>query len=138
MTRPIKYAVARTWYRDGAIHRTHGPALEFRSGTKMWYRQGLCHRLSSPAVEWRGGRLSWYVYGRQYRERSIGIPDLIRPIRLGYQLDVINLCRVWLDEHTRLNRHDGPAMEYDNGDKSWYQHGVEISGRFGDGQQPVL
>jgi len=131
MSRPVKDHSARVWYRGDAIHRTNGPAIEFYMGTKIWYHQGICHRLYSPAIEWRDGRLSWYVWGKQYRERSIGIPDMISPIRLGNQ-------RVWLDEHTLLNRYNGPAKEYDDGRKQWYRHGFEMLGRFDDRMKPVL
>lgn len=119
MKRPFKDHSSRVWYRGDAIHRTHGPAIEFYSGTKMWYQKGVCHRLYSPAVEWRDGRLSWCVFGKRYREMSLGIPDLVMPIRLGNQ-------RVWLDKHCELNRHNGPAKEYDDGRKHWYQHGLEV------------
>ena len=29
----------------------------------------------------------------------------------------------WRNEVGRLHRENGPAIEYANGDKSWYQHG---------------
>ena len=31
--------------------------------------------------------------------------------------------REWRDEHGRLHREDGPAIEYPSGSKSWYQNG---------------
>lgn len=32
--------------------------------------------------------------------------------------------RYWRDEKGRLHRKDGPAVEYDSGNKHWYRHGV--------------
>jgi hypothetical protein len=31
---------------------------------------------------------------------------------------------VWLDQHMRLHRMDGPAIERNNGDKEWWLHGA--------------
>lgn len=32
-------------------------------------------------------------------------------------------ARAWTDEHGLLHRDDGPAVEYDDGDKEWWLHG---------------
>lgn len=31
---------------------------------------------------------------------------------------------IWLDDDDRRHRDDGPAMEFDDGSKVWYKHGV--------------
>ena len=28
------------WYRNGQLHRTDGPAIEYTSGTNKWYLNG--------------------------------------------------------------------------------------------------
>ena len=28
------------WYLNGKLHRTDGPAIEYRNGTKCWYLNG--------------------------------------------------------------------------------------------------
>jgi len=30
----------KSWYRNGHLHRDHGPAIEHANGTKEWYRNG--------------------------------------------------------------------------------------------------
>ena len=34
--------------------------------------------------------------------------------------------RMWKNAYGDLHRHHGPAIEYDNGEKSWYIHGKII------------
>jgi hypothetical protein len=48
---------------EGQIHRTDGPAVEFKNGHTEWYVNGERHRLNGPAIVWPDGDTSWYVNG---------------------------------------------------------------------------
>ena len=40
-----------------------------------------------------------------------------------YFLGTRDLVRLWLDEDDLLHRDDGPAVEWPDGDKAYFQHG---------------
>lgn len=44
------------WYKNGKLHRTDVPAVEFANGDKHWYRDGKHHRTD--------GHKEWYQNGR--------------------------------------------------------------------------
>jgi hypothetical protein len=52
----------------GELHRTDGPAIEYKSGTKQWYINGKLHRTDGPAIEYSNGDKSWYINGECHRE----------------------------------------------------------------------
>jgi hypothetical protein len=51
------------WRKDGNIHRTDGPAVEWANGTKEWAIDGGNHRTDGPSVEWANGSLTWHLDG---------------------------------------------------------------------------
>ena len=56
----------RIWYYHGEHHRTDGPAIEYANGDRMWYCNGKLHRTDGPAVEWANGTRKWYYHDKQY------------------------------------------------------------------------
>ena len=41
------------WYKDAKctiLHRENGPAVEWAGGTKSWYQNGQLHRTDGPAI----------------------------------------------------------------------------------------
>jgi len=56
------------YYKNGVLHRTDGPAVEWPDGTKFWYINGLRHRIGAPAVEFLDGTKSWYINDKRHRE----------------------------------------------------------------------
>jgi hypothetical protein len=52
----------------GELHRTDGPAIEYKSGTKQWYINGKLHRTDGPAIEWEEGDKEWWFNGERHRE----------------------------------------------------------------------
>ena len=81
------------WYREGALHREDGPAIEWRDGTKEWYVNNerhrvdgpafvrwdgykawflndKIHRTDGPAAEWPDGRKEWWVNGEKKTEEE--------------------------------------------------------------------
>jgi len=117
---PFKSSRGRLWRWRGQTHRNFGPAIECQTGSKVWYRFGIPHRFGGPSAEWANGSLSWHYEGKRFRERSIGIPDLVFPIRNRG-------VRIWLDESIMAHRINGPAHEYDDGRKKWYRHGYPVA-----------
>mgnify|MGYP000706388963 CR=1 FL=1 len=73
--------------------------------TTAWYREGALHREDGPAI-------------------IIDIPD---EIRKKYQKENkklhFNGCHWWINN--QHHRDDGPASEYENGDKYWYKENMK-------------
>ena len=51
----------KSWYLDGKLHCTDGPAIEGAYGTKEWYLDGKLHRVDGPAIECADGTKLWYL-----------------------------------------------------------------------------
>ena len=71
----LKYRIAvdargtRRYYNSAdQLHRTNGPAVEWRNGTKSWYQYGLRHRTDGPAIEYLDGTKVWYINGVRLAE----------------------------------------------------------------------
>jgi hypothetical protein len=77
---------SKAWYIDGKRHRTNGPAYKGVDGTKVWWVDDKRHRTDGPAVEWSDGSKSWWIDGKPHRT-------------------------------------DGPAIEGADGIKLWYVDG---------------
>jgi hypothetical protein len=45
------------------MHRTNGPAVEFKNGDKFWYENDQKHRTDGPAAELANGDKYWYIEG---------------------------------------------------------------------------
>jgi len=57
----------KSWYLDGKLHCTDGPAIEGAYGTKEWYLDGKLHRIDGPAIEGAYGTKEWYLDGKLHR-----------------------------------------------------------------------
>ena len=57
----------QTWWKDGELHRTDGPAIESSNGHCEWWKDGKLHRLDGPAIERRNGSVEWYVDHKHIR-----------------------------------------------------------------------
>ena len=53
-----------SYYKDGELHRTNGPAFKGDDGTKFWFINGKFHREDGPAVEWYNGCKEWWLDSR--------------------------------------------------------------------------
>ena len=47
------------WIKDRRRHRTDGPALIRRNGTRMWFQNGDRHRTDGPAIIYSNGIVKW-------------------------------------------------------------------------------
>ena len=56
-----------TWWKDDAMHRVDGPAIEFANGRTEWWYEGRLHREDGPAKEWPDGGEEWWNHGMQHR-----------------------------------------------------------------------
>lgn len=59
---------ATAWYRNGNLHRTDGPAVDYHDGTQLWYQNGDLHREDGPAHIDKDGSQFWYKHGAIHRE----------------------------------------------------------------------
>lgn len=53
------------YYRNGKLHRTNAPAIEYKNGLKMWMRSGYLNREDGPAVIRPDGTEEYYINDRQ-------------------------------------------------------------------------
>ncbi len=53
----------KRWYLNNKLHRTDGPAIEYKNGDKHWYLNGKRHRTDGPAVKFSNGDKYWYLNG---------------------------------------------------------------------------
>ena len=60
------------WFNtENQLHREYGPAFEGPDGTRMWYRQGLLHRTDGPAIEWASdGKKQWFLMDKSLSEEE--------------------------------------------------------------------
>jgi hypothetical protein len=56
---------SKEWWVDGKRHREDGPACEYDDGTKQWYLNDKRHREDGPACEWDDGTKYWYLNGER-------------------------------------------------------------------------
>lgn len=67
----------QNWYLNNELHRTDGPAVNHIDGSKFWYLNGKCHRLDGPAVEDISGERRWYINGKRYSEEDFELIKLM-------------------------------------------------------------
>jgi len=60
----------KIYHKQGLLHRTNGPAIEWADGIKEWYNMGMRHRTNGPAVEYADGSMLWFIKGKQYTEHE--------------------------------------------------------------------
>lgn len=82
------------WYKNGKLHRTDGPAVEYKNYCKFWYRNGKLHRLDGPAIE-QGHIKIWYKNGKQHRTNGPAIE--------------YGECKIWY-KNGIFQREEGPKI----------------------------
>ena len=59
----------KIWYMPSKgkdhYHRLDGPAIEYKSGSKIWWVDDKLHRLDGPAVEDVDGTKEWWINGKE-------------------------------------------------------------------------
>jgi hypothetical protein len=105
--------ITRYYNSAGRLHRTDGPAAEWKDGHKKWCVNGVRHRTDGPAEVWANGSEEWWVDGKRHRTDgpAIALPD-------GSE-------EWWVDG--KRHRTDGPAVALPDGDRKWYIAGVKYS-----------
>ena len=61
---------SRYWYLNNERHRTDGPAVEYYKGYKEWWVNGLRHRTDGPAIEYADGNKRWFLNGQEFTEEE--------------------------------------------------------------------
>ena len=54
----------QSFWLDGQLHRTDGPALVTAEGDEHWYVEGRRHRADGPAIVTRNGAELFFVDGQ--------------------------------------------------------------------------
>ena len=103
---------SKQWYFNGLRHRSDGPAYEDNE-VQIWYVNGLKHRLDGPAEIYYSGNKYWYVNGLKHRLDGPAVELIGNKLFNG---------GVWYANGLK-HRLDGPAIDYDNGEKTWFVNG---------------
>jgi len=90
---------ARYWYKDGALHRHEGPAVERGSGGEEWWLNGKRHRKRGPAIT--------NVFEGQPSTAEV-------------------VHQQWF-QHGKLHREDGPAILYFSGREVYALDNMQMS-----------
>ncbi len=79
----------RIEYRNekGELHRTDGPAIEWKDSGKSWYLNNKIHREDGPAIEYGNGQISWYLNDERFRSEDEWKQEVIK-IKLKRILDL--------------------------------------------------
>ena len=110
----------KAWWRNGKFHREDGPAVEHADGSKAWYKNGKLHREDGPAIEHVDSTKLWYLDGERLSEEEFLKTMQNKPRK---QVDQYGTIRYYNNKN-ELHREGGHAIEYANGDKSWYKNGL--------------
>ena len=62
---------SKSWWLNGLLHRTDGPAWEGADGSKRWHLNGKHHRTDGPAIEWTDGSKMWFLNGNKVSWRDV-------------------------------------------------------------------
>jgi hypothetical protein len=98
---------------DGRLHCEDGPAVEFGDGSRWWYWHGAVvtqHFIEQPEKATLA----------QFLNEGVAAVRLLMLERLGARLD----------PDGRLHCEDGPAVEFSDGPRWWYWHGVRVTQHF--------
>jgi len=118
----------KAWYIHDKQHREDGPAVEYANGSKAWYQNDGLHRTDGPAIERADGSKEWWLGSFTYTEEEYN--EVMGGINTqAWREEPIfesETYRAWKDDDKQFHReNDLPAIEYRNGDKYWYFHGVK-------------
>ena len=102
----------QSWYINGKLHSTDGPAEIYSNGTEKWYLYGKLHNSNGPAVTFENGKRQWYQHGKLHNSNG---PAVI------YK----NGKKLWFI-HGELHRIDGPASMPSYGNNTYYLYGKKI------------
>jgi hypothetical protein len=61
------------WFFDDKLHRTDGPAIEWKNGNRHWYSHGKLHRTDGPAIEYYNGTKIWCINGKKITTNEVDL-----------------------------------------------------------------
>lgn len=105
----------KMWYQNGKLHREDGPAVEYINGDKVWRQNGKLHRENGPAIDFVGGYKEYWIEGNYLSEKEFNNRSKCVVLTDG--------TKTWKNAKGEFHRLDGPAIEFPDGTKHWYQNG---------------
>lgn len=98
------------YWRHRQLHRSDGPAVEWRDGSQEWRVDGQQHRSDGPAVHWVHAGQEWWLHDKRHRDGG-------EPAIDWWVED--SAFRAWFVDGKR-HRAGGPAVEYGDGTAEWW------------------
>jgi hypothetical protein len=86
----------KKWYVNNVLHRTDGPAAEYRNGDRYWYFNGELHRSNGPAVECKNGHKEWWLGGQECFEEAYN--EVIDQVKALSPAERLTDPRDWIRE----------------------------------------
>jgi hypothetical protein len=83
------YGNIRYFNSKRVLHRTDGPAFEYKNGSRVWYINGKYHRLDGPAAEWANGQKFWYILNKhmlKYKHNRLVLFSALEPKRVDLSI----------------------------------------------------
>ncbi len=136
----------KEWWVNGLLHRDGGPAIECFNGNKLWYKNNKLYREDGPAVELANGTKKWYIDGVQYSEEEFNkkVKELKQQTKTESEKQMTKYKKFdWHNDthdlpdgsyidsmgdvlyikNGKFHREDGPAIEWADGNRTWYKNG---------------
>lgn len=101
--------VVKDWYKEGNRFR------EEADGSKRLYKDGVLHNTEGPAVVYTNGAKEWWIGGERVQTRGSASSFKVVTDENGTVYSS--------NENGKLDREDGPAIEYADGSTAWYKNG---------------
>ena len=109
------------------LHRLDGPAVLDPNGTVQWRQFGHLHRLDGPAyVNAVTGDQHWFLQGVEYTQpdHAHQVEQLALIDEMSYVVECGESSTTYRNPAGQLHRTNGPAVEYSDGGRTWYQNGI--------------
>lgn len=118
----------KKWYKHGLFHRSESdpmtgltlPAIMWSNGHHLWYIDNKVHCEDGPAMKFDDGSQVWCKNNEMHRDEIDVMTGLTLPA-----ISYANGNKEWL-QYGKHHRIDGPAKEFNDGEKNWFINGRQL------------
>lgn len=93
----IEYKNRKEWYKNGKLHRIHGPAIEYKNGFKVWCKNGLLYKECGPEIIYNIYIKKWFINKKVLDYKLSTTP---KNCKCSYCLEnILNVCSFKTNEN---------------------------------------